>query len=246
MQVSDLYSEVGRLLGDPNNERWSQAVLLSRINLAQTKVLAYTNSVKTKETLTPVAATETVSVDSDVMDIIRVHIQRTDGSWFKLKPYFLEQLDFDYPNWQQIGDGEPAAYWWDGTNQQINLVPAPDSANAITDGLRVWEIQNPAALVNSTDVPFASNAAMIPYHMAIAYWVAAQCKLDDQTPEALAISRAFRSGLMDRPGEFEKEIKIINAKFDSPEDMPARILWKPQGGRLTKGGSVRTKSYPLG
>ena len=51
----------------------------------------------------------------------------------------------------------------------MNLVPAPDAANAISSGLRVWEIQKPADLVNSTDVPFGSNTAMIPYHGAIVH-----------------------------------------------------------------------------
>lgn len=231
MQVSDLYLEIGQLLGDPGNARWTPAVLLPRINLAQTKILIYTNAVKTKETLTAVAATETVQLDTDVIDIIRVDILRTDGSWKKLNGIFRDQLDFESPNWQQLDDGEPQLYWWDGTNQKLNLVPAPDSANAITNGLRVWEIQNPTALTSTTDTPFGSNAAMIPYHLAIAYWVAAQCFMDDGTPEALAKARFHRSELMARPGNFEREIMQINSKFDSPQDIPARILWRPQGSR---------------
>lgn len=243
MLVSELYAEIGQLLGDRNNDRWSQEVLLSRINIAVTKILIYTNSVKTKETLTAVAGTDTVQLDTDVIDIIRVDVQRTNGLWVKLRGYLRDQLDFEDPNWQQTDDGEIQAYWWDGTNQQLNLVPAPDAANAITNGLRVWEIQKPADLVLPADIPFDSNAAMIPYHMAICYWVAAQCFMDDGTPEALAKSRFHRSETMSRPGNFERELMQINAKFDSPEDIPARILWKPQGGRtgssswISKGSS---------
>jgi hypothetical protein len=191
-----------------------------------------------------VASTATVQLDTDVMDIIRVDILRVGGRWEKLNGMLRDQLDFANPNWQEIEDGEPSLYWWDGSNQQINLVGAPDAANAITNGLRVWEIQNPAALVSSTDVPFGSNFAMIPYHMAIAYWVAAQCKMDDNTPESRDAARFFRSGLMDRPGEFEKEIKLINAKFDVPTDIPARLQYRPEGGRASKGGT-RSKSSPF-
>ena len=212
--------------------------------MAQIAVQAYTNAVKTKETLTPVAATATVSLDSDVMDIIRVDIQRTSGDWVKLRGYLRDQLDFEFPNWQQEDDGEPKLYWWDGTNQQINLVPAPDSANAISSGLRVWEVQKPADMDDSADVPFSSNAAMIPYHMAIAHWTVAQCWLDDATPEAIAKSKTHRSGVLLRPGLFELEIKKILAKFDVPEDIPARILWRPQGGRV--GSSGMSKTNPLG
>jgi hypothetical protein len=212
--------------------------------MAQVAVQAYTNAVKTKETLTPVAGTVTVSLDSDVMDIVRVDILRTSGDWVKLRGYLRDQLDFEFPNWQQEDDGEPKLYWWDGTNQQINLVPAPDSANAISSGLRVWEVQKPADMDDSADVPFGSNAAMIPYHMAIAHWTVAQCWLDDGTPEAIAKSRTHRSGAILKPGLFEMEIKKIMAKFDTPEDIPARILWRPQGGRVR--GSGMSKTNPLG
>ena len=245
MDLAGIWAETGRLLNDPNNDRWSQSVLTTRANLAATSILAYSNAVKTKETLTPVAGTATVSVDSDTMDIIRVDIKRDDGDWVKLHGYLRDQLDFEDPNWQQRDDGAPIAYWWDGTNQQINLVPAPDSANAITDGLRVWEVLKPADMASSSDVPFDSNAAMIPYHLAICHWVAAQCWMDDGTPEALAKARFHRSGLMDKPGEFEREMKKLIRKFDSPEDVPARILWRPSGGRVSQSG-FRSKANPLG
>jgi hypothetical protein len=246
MNVSEFYSEIGRKLGDPDNDRWSQSVLLTRMNRSQTKVLVLTNSVKTKETLTPVAATDTVQLDTDVIDIIRVDIQRTNGSWFKLRGYLRDQLDFEDPNWQQRQDGEPELYWWDGTNQQLNLVPAPDSDNAIASGLRVWEIQKPADMAAVGDQPFGSNAAMIPYHGAIVHDVVADCFQDDGTPEALAKSRFHRSGLMSNPGEFEREIMRINSKFDIPEDIPARLLWRPQGGRASNGGGSWSKESPFG
>lgn len=245
MNVSEFYAEIGRHLNDPNNDRWSTSVLLTRMNRSQTKVLVLTNSVKTKETLTATAAQDTVQLDTDVIDIIRVDILRTDGSWFKLRGFLRDQLDFEFPNWQQLSDGEPAAYWWDGTNQQLNLVPAPDTANALSNGLRVWEIQKPADMSATSDVPFGSNAAMIPYHMAIAYDVVAECWMDDGTPEALQKARFFRSGTFSRPGEFEAEVMRINAKFDAPEDIPVRVLWKPAGGRLSGGRQSPSKSYPF-
>ena len=244
MDVASLYREIGRKLNDPNNDRWSQSVLLDRINRSQTKIVVLTNSVKTKETLTAVAATTTVQLDTDVLDIIRVDILNTGGEWKKLRGFLRDQLDFEEPNWQQIEDGEVQCYWWDGTNQQLNLVPAPDSANAITNGLRVWEIQKQADLTASTDVPFGSNAAMIPYHDAIVEDVVADCWQDDGTPEALQKSRFHRSGIMANPGEFERAIMRISSKFDSPEDIPVRILWRPQGGRASSG--IRTKEFPLG
>ncbi len=245
MDVSAYYAEIGRLLSDPSNDRWSQSVLLTRMNRSQTKVQILTNAVKTKETLTPVAATKTVQLDTDVIDIIRIDIQRTDGSWFKLDGLTRDQLDFKYPNWQQLDDGEPVLYWWDGTNQQVNLVPTPDSSNAITSGLRVWEVQKPADMSATTDLPFGANAAMIPFHDAIVHDVVAQCWMDDGTPEALGKSKFHRSDDFSRPGKFEMEIKKIWQKFDAPEDIPLQILWRPQGGRAS-GSGLTSKANPLG
>jgi hypothetical protein len=245
MDLGDLWAEIGRELNDPNNDRWSQAVLTDRANIVATQILGYTNSVKTRESLTPVAGTETVSVDSDTMDIIRVDIKNSSGEWVKLQGILRDQLDFEDPNWQQRDDGRPIRYWWDGTNQQLNLVPAPSSEWAQTDGLRVWEVRKPADMDTTDDIPFDSNAAMIPYHMAIVHGVVSLCWMDDATPEAMQKSRFHRSGLMDRPGNFERELKRILAKFDAPEDIPARILWRPQGGRAS-GRGLRSKSNPLG
>jgi hypothetical protein len=245
VQVSEFYSEIGRKLGDPSNTRWTTDVLLARMNRSATKILVYTNAVKTLETLTPTAGNEEVQLDTDVIDIIRVYILRTSGKWEKLGGYLRDQLDFEDPNWQNRDDGEPVAYTWDGTNQKIILVPAPNADNAIASGLRVYEVQKPADMVLTTDVPFSSNAAMIPYHMAIVHDVVADCFQDDATPEALQKAKFHRSGLMDRPGEFEIEIKKINSKFDTPEDIPVRLLWRPQGGRASKAG-ISSKSNPLG
>lgn len=245
MNLGQIYAECGRLLNDPQNDRWSQATLLSRINDATMDVLILTNSLKTKETLSTIAGQTAVQLDTDVIDVIRVDIKRGDGSWFKLNGYLRDQLDFNFPNWQQISNGEPRAYWWDGTNQQINLVPPPDSNNAFVTALRVWEIQKPSDLANSTDIPFDSNAAMIPYHGAIVHDVVADCWMDDGTPEALAKSRFHRSGTMSRPGQFENEIMKIKAHFDTPEDIPVKILWRKQGGRASQDGVLNTKSNPL-
>lgn len=244
MNVSSMYAEIGRLLNDANNDRWSQSVLLTRMNLATTRILALTNAVKTKETLTATANTAAVQLATSVLDVIRVDINRTNGDWVKLRGFTRDQIDFEDPGWQQRTAGEPLGYWWDGTNQQLNLIPVPDAANAIASGLRVWEIQIPTDLANTNDVPFGSNTAMVPYHMAIVHYVVAQCWMDDGTPEGLSKSKFHRSDDFGHPGKFESEIKMIWKKFDAPEDIPNKILWRPEGGRASKIG-VASKSNPL-
>lgn len=244
MQLSEFYSEIGQALNDPNHDRWSQSILLPRINEGMTDLLVHTNAVKTREDLTPVVSNEEVQLDTDTIDIIRVHIKNSDGKWKKLDGILVDQLDYMNPNWQQLDDGEPDVYWWDGTNQKIHLVPKPSSTWAQTDGLRVWEVQKPTALSSSTDVPYSSNAALIPYHRAIVHYVVGLCWMDDGTPEALAKSRFHKSNDFSRPGEYEREIKKIWKRFDSPEDIPSRILWRPEGGRASQFG-ITDKTNPL-
>lgn len=218
--------------------------MTSRANLALTDIQKNTNAVKTMEELTPVVSTENVSLDSDTLDIVRVDIKNASGEWTKLRGVFRDQLDFQDPNWQQKDDGEPLLYWWDGTNQVLHLVPAPSADWAQTNGLRVWEVQKPADMSVSSDVPFSSNAAMIPYHLAVVHWVVGQCWMDDGTPEALSKSKFHRTDDFSRPGKYEMEIKKIWAKYDAPQDIPARILWRPEGGRASKVGYI-TKANPF-
>lgn len=243
MNLSDLWAEIGRLLSDPNNDRWPTAILTTRINLAQTEIEGYTNAVKTSETLTPVANQATLSVNSNTMDIIRATKTLTTGDVVPFNGISREQLDYLYPTWKQWTAGEPIVWWWDGSNQQINLCPVPDASNAIANGITVWEIRKPADLVASIDTPFDSNNGMIPYHLAICHWVVAYCLMDNGTPESLTKAKFHKSGSLQSPGEYEKQLMRIMEKFDAPEAIPDRILWKPEGGRTGSWGP--SKAFPL-
>lgn len=244
MILSEIWAEAGRLLNDPANTRWTTDVLTFRVNQAAMIVNGYANAVKTTETLTPTANTQQVNLNANTMDIIRVTFVRSDGDRISRQGISRFDLDFDYPNWENLNAGEPQTWFYDASNQQINLVPKPDSSNAITNGLEVIEIRKPANISVAADIPFDSNNQMVPYHLAIVHWVVAQCYSDDSTPEALAKANFHRSGSLDRPGQYEQHIKRLLDKFDVPEDAPTRIKWRPSGGRL--GGWGPTKANPLG
>ncbi len=231
MILSDIWAEAGRLLNDPFNTRWTTDVITARANFAQTEIQGLTNAVKTPETLTPVAGVRTISLNAGTMDIVRATKTLFNGAIRPFNGINVQELDFRYPDWQQWENGEPQFWYYDATNQQINLVPKPDATNAITNGITAWESRKPAALVNSTDVPFDSNNQMIPYHIAIVYWVVAECWMDDGTPEALGKSKFFKSGQMLKPGQYEMEIGRIMSEFDIAEAIPEQILWQPEGGR---------------
>lgn len=232
MILSELWSEVGRLLNDPFNTRWTTDVITARANIGQQKIQGYTNAVKTAESLTPVAGVATLSLNAKTMDIVRATKTLTNGSIKPFEGITREELDFRYPDWKQYSNGEPLYWFYDATNQQINMVPPPDASNAISNGITIWESRKPADLSLSTDIPFDSNNQMIPYHICLVYWVAAECWMDDGTPEALGKSKFFMSGSMLSPGKYEGEISRILEEFDVPETIPETILWQPEGGRI--------------
>jgi len=244
MILSELQAEIGRLLNDPFNDKWSPAVLLSRINKAQTEIQGYTNAVKTQESLTPVAGQSFLTINANAMNVVRASKTLWDGSVRPFNGITREELDFRYPDWQQWQSGEPLFWWFDSTTQTINFAPIPDATNAITNGITLWESRKPADLVNPTDIPFDSNTSMIPYHMSIVHWVVSYCWMDDGTPEALAKSKFHRSGNMLRPGEYENQLGRIMAEFDNEEIIPEQILWQAEGGRTGSWG-FPSKSNPL-
>jgi len=86
---------------------------------------------------------------------------------------------------------------------------------------------------------------MVPYHRALIYWTVSECLKDNQDSDSLSKAKYFRSNDLDKPGEYEKEIRQILMKFDVPEGIPAKVQWKSTGGRLGSPGQL-SKSNPLG
>lgn len=243
MNLSQIYTECGRLLNDPNNSRWPTTTLLDRINDAQRTIQGYTKAVKTDTTYTVTASTQAVTLNARTMDVLRVEITRSNGDVFQLEGTTKDDLDFNYPNWRNIGAGEPKTWFYDATNQELNLVPKPDANSVVTNGLNVTSVYTPTDLASASDIPFDSNNQMVPYHDSIVNYVVAKCWQDDATPEALSKSKFHMSGSMAKPGEFENEIMRILGEFDNPR-VPTNIKFQPTGGRL--GSGFASKSNPLG
>jgi hypothetical protein len=71
---SELWAEEGRLLNDPNNERWTTAVLQFRNNLRTAHRAGLHQRRQNNRALTPTADDPEVTVDSDTLDIMRVSL----------------------------------------------------------------------------------------------------------------------------------------------------------------------------
>jgi hypothetical protein len=252
MQRSDIEAEVSRLLGDPGQTRWTQAVIDTRLDAAEVDVLKWTNATKKANTYTPTASSNYVTVGTKILDILDATYTLSDGTIKGSKrgfdPVSIWDLNFNRPNWRNESAGEPVLWAFDATNDRIILVPAPDASNIVASGLTVLEVDTPSTPLSqgtAASVPFDSNALMVPYNRALVYWVVSECLKDNNDSDSLTKARYFRSNEMTAPGEYEKEIKQILMKFDVPEAVPASVKFQPQGGRVS-GYGLNRKSNPLG
>lgn len=243
MNRGSIYDEIGWMLGDPNHTRWPTSTLYTRVQSAQEAITLLTKCIQTKDTLTPGSGIRQ-SVDPDTMDILRVTLTDSNGDIRQIPGMSLQDLDFYRPNWRNEAAGRPEVWAWDASAYSIYLIPRADSDNRVTDGLNIYGVHRPATMSTDADFPFDASTHMIPYHMVIPHYVVAHCLMDNGDPASLAQSRFHMSHDMNRPGEVERYIKMINATFDSPTDIPAQIKWAPQGG-LLGGGKWPTKSNPL-
>lgn len=245
MNLEEAVSEVGLLLNDANHDRWSIDKIMFQLNEGQKAVQSDARFLKDSETLTPTADVAAVSLNARVMDIIRVSIQRSNGKIVPLDGTSKEALDFDEPNWQNLDSGTPRKWWFEARTNTLNLVPPPDSANAITNGLIVDEIQFMATITYPSDSLFEGIGSTSPYHKSVVHYATAALWMQDATPEALAKAKFHMSGDMDSPGQYELYMKKIMRRYDNPTDVPARIKWRPQGGRLGRTGTY-SKDNPMG
>jgi len=252
MQRSDIESEVSRLLGDPAQSRWSTATIDLRLDAAQIQVQKEAKAVKVTASYTPTVNVAAVVVSDQIIDILRATFTlpdgtvRVDGSGFS--PINRYQLDRDRPNWPNEDPGEPVLWCWDASTRSVILIPKPDAAHAaVANALTLLEVHQPTPLSTGTaaSVPFDSNALMVPFHRALVYWAVAECLRDNQDADSLSKAKYFRSDNRQSPGLYETEVKMLLSLFDVPEAVPARVSWKPSGGRRGSPGQL-TKSNPLG
>jgi len=244
MDRSALDAEIGRLLGDPSNDRWKPDVLHTRIEFIQQEVQSLTGAVKTVETLTPIANTAEVTVDDETIDISRVTLTETDGTVHVLNGRSREDLDFYEPRWSNYSASLPTQFFYDSSNRQIVLVPPPSAAYATAGALKVWEVRTPTPLAGDSSEPFDANVTMRAYSRSIVHGVVALCFMDNGDADSLAKVKFHRSNDITHPGEYEKELQKINAKFQHPSVIPERVKWSPQGGRVSS-GKWPSKAYPM-
>ena len=123
---------------------------------------------------TVTAATQTYAVPSDAGRVLAIYYGGT-GNWEKLPcvtmDYLANEIDPDWFN----NTGTIWAYF-EAEQNKIGLYKTPTSAEAGTDYLRVYYVENPDTLVNDSDIPFNGVTNLYAYHDLMLLYVMYKAK----------------------------------------------------------------------
>ena len=123
---------------------------------------------------TVTAATQTYSVPSDAVRILAVYYGGT-GSWKKLPCVTMDYLGNEIN--QDWFDNTGTIYgYFEAEQNKIGLYQIPTSAEAGTDYLRIYYIEQPDTLVNDSDIPFNNTTNLYPYHDLVLLYVIYKAK----------------------------------------------------------------------
>jgi hypothetical protein len=111
------------------------------------------------------ASTQTYDTPSDSIKILGVYYGGS-SNWEKLScvtmDFLANEIDTDW----LTATGTIYAYFFAERNK-IGLYKIPTSAEAGTNYLRIYYVEQPDALVNDSDIPFNSVTNLYPYHELI-------------------------------------------------------------------------------
>lgn len=173
-----------------------------------------------------VADTAEYSLPTDVMDVNRVahnNLELARRSRF--------ELDLRTSTDWTDDTGTPKQYYvdLDPNNKVIRLYPTPTSSDAGTNNLKIEYIKIPPTLSADASVPFDSHTLLTPYHMAIAYWAAADLLRSGNGPFDITTTAA-KIAMYER--EYEKLVDhAVNRWRGMSESKQMRLF----GGRYWKG-----------
>lgn len=210
----ELVTQIGLLLNDPSNTRFTAAEKQTKIQAAQEKFVADTRCLKDVSNVSVVADTASYDLPTDVMDIERVALSGIELR--RISKFELDRLTG--ANWS-ADDGTPGYYYvdLDPNNKKIYLYPVPQSGDAGTDNLVIEYVKIPPTLSTGTSVPLDAHTLLTPYHMALAYKAAYDLLVADPTQENLLRASAFLK-------EYTKLVDdCVNLFRHMEEDAPLRM-----------------------
>lgn len=187
LTLSQVRSEIRRTVRDtsstPEDQRYSDEVLLSYINEAQREIvnLSMLSEKATTYVLTP--RTTYYALPNDVITVTQVKFRGIrDTQTLELNEVSRENLRQKSPNWESV-NGTPVDYYVSQSTGSsasststllISYIPIPTTNS--TGTVTVWYYNQVDDLVSDSDVPFNGKRNVYPYHMALVYYVTYRLK----------------------------------------------------------------------
>ncbi len=149
----EIINLVRQQLLEPVAGFWTDAELLTALNNAQSDFLGTVRSLDAISTFDTVAGRQVYELPAGLVSIRKVfiNIPGTDGrdNWAELKPYSLEKLSQEYPNWlsdSEADQDDPARYMIYEDSLYLHPVPADDALE-----VRVFHKAGPSAMTLLSD-----------------------------------------------------------------------------------------------
>lgn len=179
-----------------NNPRWSEDILLKRINIVQDDIVAFTKCLKGRCLVTPIAEYGEYRLPNDLLTIDRVTYSISDSTTDhkRLTWMSLADLDIDKMTWEGIGSGLPREYY--ERRNYIGLYPKPSSTYATTKALKIDYWKKPEALSDDDDIPFDGDYSLYPYHDLIIIGVVIMCKKDEGSWQEVQVLQVEYAALL--------------------------------------------------
>ncbi len=190
LTVDELRTEIRYLIRDKEHDdttkqRWTDAQLLSRINMGQLDIVSKTRCLEQFVLINTYDNQREYLLPSDILVIKRVSysvattstsVVSSTTSFKKIDRYTLFGLDESAPIWDNTF-GQPTKYYVRASS--IGVVPTPSTSYTGSNRLRIDYIVNPSTLSANTDVPFNNATYLYQYNPIITYYVAMLCKADE-------------------------------------------------------------------
>lgn len=212
MNKGQLITEIRRLIKDTSTDsalqRWTDAILLERLNNVQQEVCAFTGMLEDRISINVTSGTAEYAFTSTVQAVKKAYWKDDNGVYIALTKRTETELDLMESDWRDA-DGTPTSYYI--RDNYIGLYPNPDVTR--TAGLRVDIIEIPTDLSADSDVPFDSEYQFYFAHEGLAFGVARLCSLDENKWDAVNV---FETKYFNVIKEIQKQISSENVDTRIP------------------------------
>jgi hypothetical protein len=191
MDRSEVRTEIRRSIKDndpdPQRYRWTDIDLNARINIAQRKIAAETQSLEGRIVDDIQSGISEYSLPDVFLKDLRVLYKNSDGDYKRLKKISQEELD-NYASAWRDSQSEIITHYSIRHNTILIIYPTPNFNR--TDGLKLDIIKQPDDLTADTDKPFDGSNLLLPFQDSIVLEVARQCLSDEGKTELASIKIA--------------------------------------------------------